>query len=320
MKAVAIQSTGARCAIDYIDMPCPRPGPHELLVAVKAAGVNRDDCSCPHRPYHQSVPAEQAAFIPGREACGTVSGKGAEVRGFALGDDVVTFTDLIHGRSGSHAELTVVPASYAARKPARLSYDEAAALPVDGAMAYRALFTVGRIREGETVLIHGCSYSQGHIACQLAACVRARTIAVRTAHQQKPEMSTRPERLTIGSEEYVVFLRSAPRIDLLVDFVGDSHAYELMGKVRTGGRIVSTRLPYNDTVSTIVHERQIEYSRLVGVYPDGELLDRVARLACGGMLQPAVASVMPLREANRAYMQARQHLDGKIVLSNEVTD
>lgn len=144
MLAVRLHDDGLK--VEEIETPSPAPG--EVLVRVRAAAITRDELEWP---------ADRLPAIPSYEVSGVVAGSGDEVYALTPFD-----------RDGVAAEYAVVPADVLAPKPVRLSYVEAAALPMGGLTAWQALFVHGQLAAGERVLVTGASGGVGHIAVQLA--------------------------------------------------------------------------------------------------------------------------------------------------------
>ncbi|MFE4393961.1 MULTISPECIES: NADP-dependent oxidoreductase [Streptomycetaceae] len=167
-KAIAFPEFGGADVLRPIDIELPAPGPGQVRVAVRAVGVNPLD--------HKLRTGELAGFfpvsfpyVPGFEVSGVVEAVGAEVRGFAPGDEV--FGALM---GGGYAERALVDAAMLAHKPATLGWTEAAAIPTAAETSERALAVLG-VRPGETLLVHGAAGGVGTVLLQFA---RARGITV----------------------------------------------------------------------------------------------------------------------------------------------
>ena len=165
MKAVVLEEFGAEPALRSVPRPAPAPG--EVLVRVASSGVN---------PLDVKISAGAAAharvtppMILGIDLAGTVAGVGDGVTRFAVGDEVYGMTGGVGDRPGSLAEYSVVDANLLARKPARLSMAETAALPLAVITAWEGLVDRANTRDGQLVLVHGGAGGVGHVAVQLAA-------------------------------------------------------------------------------------------------------------------------------------------------------
>lgn len=171
---VAPQPDSSAEPLSISDIPTPTPGPHEVLITVAAAGINRADLMQAKGLY---PPPPGASDILGLEVSGTITAKGAEVSGFHMGDQVVALLD-----SGGYAEMVAVPASQVLPLPKGFDLVEAAGIMEAACTVWSNLHDVARLRSGETVLIHGGSGGVGSLAIQLAKLGGARVIATaRTA-------------------------------------------------------------------------------------------------------------------------------------------
>ncbi|HVL57790.1 MAG TPA: zinc-binding alcohol dehydrogenase family protein, partial [Burkholderiaceae bacterium] len=161
MKAAQVDLVEGKPRLVVGQAPEPLPAPGELLVAVRAIGVNRADLLL--RPDHfQSFPARERPPIPGIEAAGEVVGLGAGVDGFAIGDRVAGLTP------GAYAERVAMPAGLAWRVPPALDWVQAASLPLAVCTAHDALTGSGRLQRGDAVAVLGATTSVGRIAIALA--------------------------------------------------------------------------------------------------------------------------------------------------------
>src|SRR5688500_15433891 len=163
MKALAIR--GYKAPMALMDLPRPEPGPGELLVRVRAAGVNPIDYKIRDGAVKVLLPYS-FPLILGNDLAGDVEAIGPGVTRFNVGDAICSRLD--KDRIGAIAEYALVRESAAARKPARLDYVQAASLPLVGLTAWQALIDVARLQAGQKVLIHAGSGGVGTFAIQLA--------------------------------------------------------------------------------------------------------------------------------------------------------
>src|SRR6266567_6262078 len=168
MKALAIRHYQAR--MEMIELPRPEPGPGELLVRVRAAGVNPVDFKIRDGAGKVLLPFS-FPLILGNDLAGDVEAIGPGVTKFKVGDAI--YSRLDKDRIGAIAEYALVRESAAAKKPARLDYVEAASLPLVGLTAWQALIDLAQLKPGQQVLIHAGSGGVGTFAIQLAKHLRA---------------------------------------------------------------------------------------------------------------------------------------------------
>src|SRR5215207_5658915 len=166
MRALAIEDFGGRDRLKLVDLPTPEPGPDDVLVRVRAAGVGPWDIKTREGLFgKRSFP-----HVLGVEASGIVESAGGNVADLCEGDEVYVSS------GGCYAEYVVAPAEKVARKPASLSFEEAAGAPVAGSTAYQGIVEEIGLKEGETVLITGAAGGVGTMAVQIAASVGARVL------------------------------------------------------------------------------------------------------------------------------------------------
>lgn len=162
MKAIIVRAFGGPEVMRLEDAPDPTPGPSDVLVRIRAAGVNPVDAYIRSGTYPRK-PA--LPYTPGLDGAGEIEAAGSEVRGFAAGDRVYVIDG---GHTGTYAERAISPATRVFHLPDRVSYGQGAAMGVPYATAYRALFQRAGARAGETVLVHGATGGVGLAAVQLA--------------------------------------------------------------------------------------------------------------------------------------------------------
>src|SRR5258708_11038907 len=166
MKAIRVHEFGVPSVLKLEEIPDPKPGPGELLVRVKAAGVNPVDAYIHTGTYVRKPPLP---YTPGQDGAGEVETVGADVRGFKAGDRVyIAGAGHTVAGVGTYAERAICAPSQLHRLPVRASFGQGAALGVPYCTAYRALFHRAAAKPGETVLVHGATGGVGIAAVQLA--------------------------------------------------------------------------------------------------------------------------------------------------------
>ena len=311
MRAIAEEKFGGPLAL--MNLPTPEIGAGEVLIRVRAAGVNPFDWKVADGELEDAL-EHRFPLIVGFDAAGVVERVGADVTELAEGDEVFgyLFKPVIGG--GAYAEYVRVPAAIVAKKPESVGFTEAAALPVPGLTAM-ALVEAVDPREGETVLIVGATGGVGSYAVQLAARRGARVIA--TARQANEAFARE-----LGALETVDHTRSdlldAVRmahpdgIDAIIDVVSEGDALRrLAGLAKEGGRIASSA--YAADVESLA-QRGIEATN-VSVQPDARRLEELSRMVDAGELTVKLERTFPLERAPEALDESRTgHVRGKIVL------
>src|SRR3954468_12250031 len=183
MQAVAINGWGGRDNPELVDMEPPPVAPDGVLLRIRAAGLNpvdfktREGRQAERFPFHFPL-------VLGWDAAGVVEKVGPAVTWFKPGDEVYGYCRRHHLQFGTYAELDIVPEGFLAHKPASVSFEEAASVPLAGLTAHQALDAVG-LRAGETLFVTGGSGGVGHFAVQLGVIRGARVIA--TASERNHE-------------------------------------------------------------------------------------------------------------------------------------
>ena len=178
MRAIQIKTTGGPEVMELVELPAPKPGVGQVLVKIEASGVNFIDTYLREGRYPAQLP-----FIPGQEAAGTVVELGAEVSGFAVGDRVAW-----NGTRGTYAEFACAPAADLLKIPEGMSFQQAAAVLLQGLTAHYLAHDTHAIRAGETVLIHAGAGGVGLLLTQMAKRLGARVLTT-VSTEQKAELS-----------------------------------------------------------------------------------------------------------------------------------
>ena len=298
----------------------PVPGPGEVIVELRAAALNRRDLLVCGGTYPFPLP-----LVPGSDGGGVRRDTGEDVvifpsldwgdREEAFGPD---FQILGGPRDGTYAELVAVPASNVFPKPSRLSWEEAAALPLAGLTAYRALFSRGGLRAGETVLVLGAGSGVSTFAVQLAAQAGAHVLVTSSANE-KIERSRElgaEDGVNYASTDWVAWAQERGGVDLVVDSVGSTWPQSL-DCLRPGGRVVVFGATGGREATLAVRPVYFGQLSLLGTMM-GSPADFAGLLAAleRGSWRPVVDSVYPLADAAAALevLESGVHF-GKLVLS-----
>jgi NADPH:quinone reductase-like Zn-dependent oxidoreductase len=299
MHAVVMHETGDPDVLRYEEAERPEPGDGEVLMKVRAASVNPVDWK-----QRRGLSEKQLPAVLGNDVSGTVELSRAE--GFAEGDDVFGFA-----ASGGYAEFATTPAALIAKKPAAVSHEQAAAIPVAGLTAWQALFDRGRLERGQTALIAGAAGGVGHFAVQFAnKLAGARTIGIGSSRN-------RDFVLGLGADEYVDYTQqdvadAVSGVDVAFDTVGGETTQALLPTVREGGILVTIAAA---PPTEAARERGVRAELLV-MSPSSEQLARIADLVAAGDVRVELAEVIPLTEVQRAHeLSETGHTRGKIVLT-----
>lgn len=309
MQAVRAHRRGGPEELVLESAPRPEPGPGEILVAVHAASITRDELSWDATWTDSLVPGgrDRTPVIPSHELSGVIEEIGAGVSGSRPGRAVyglIPFT-----RDGAAAEYVAVPADVLADKPRRVDHDAAATVPLAALTAWQALVDHARLEPGQHVLVHGAAGGVGTFAVQLAVHLGARVTA--TARGRDRDLVADLGATIVVDHEAERFEESVRDVDVVLDPVGgptQSRSWEVL---RPGGVLVSVVAPPDQRLA----KEHAARGAFFVVEPDRAQLDTIAGLVDAGVVTPVVGSVWPLAEARAAYAALEGgHRRGKVVL------
>jgi NADPH:quinone reductase-like Zn-dependent oxidoreductase len=301
-KAVRFDHYGDVDVLEVVDVPRPKPGPNELLIRVKAAGINPGEAKIREGALAERFPATFPSG-QGSDLAGVVEEAGSGVTGWAAGDEIIGFTE----HRASQAEFVVVEASDVVAKPPNVSWEVAGSLFVAGTTAYAAVRAVAP-RSAETVLVAGATGGVGSIAVQLARRTGATVVGIASEsnHGWLKAHGVVPVAYGDGLDERLS--AAADRIDACIDTVGGEYVELALGLGVAPSRI--------DTIANF------EAVERFGVKGDGNavganstVLRELASLVAEGALDVPIAATYPLDDVREAYRRLAQgHVLGKIVL------
>lgn len=291
----------------YEDAPAPKPRADDLLVRVRAAGVNPIDWKI-RSGQLKLLLWRGLPMIPGLDFSGVVESAGPEAPGFKPGDEVFGCADA--RRDGSYAELLAVKASLAAKKPASLDHAGAAAVPLAAMTAWQALFDAASLEPGQRVLIHAAAGGVGHFAVQLAKWKGAHVIGTASARNAEFLRSLGADQIVDYAAQ--PFEEVVEPVDVVLDALAGEVERRSWKLLKPGGVLVSILDPFARARGWA----RLKRGRAVLLSAKGELLTGLARLIDEGRLKPAVERVFPLSEAREAHaLIERHHVRGKLVLA-----
>ena len=304
MRAVQVAESGGVEVLEVKRVPVPRPSEGELLVRVRAAGINPVDAKMRSGGFFA---ASEGTYTPGFDVSGTVAAVGDGVEGFEVGDAVYAMLDLRRG--GAYAEYAIVKVNEAAAKPESRSHEEAAGVPLVALTAYQALFDTADLKAGETVLIHGGSGGVGSHAVQLAKAAGATVVATASERNQDYLKELGADvAVDYRSQRFEDFAKD---VDVVLDTVGGDTQRRSFDVLKRGGRLVS--------IVGLPHQALAEPAGVTAtgilVKPNGEQLAKIAAMFDDGTLKPAALTTMPLDDVAAAHEQIETgHTRGKVVL------
>jgi NADPH:quinone reductase-like Zn-dependent oxidoreductase len=301
-KAVRFEEYGGVGVLKVVDVPRPVPGPGQVLVQVRAAGINPGEAKIREGLLHSRWPAVFPSG-QGSDLAGVVAETGPDVTGFSAADEVIGFTD----NRASQAEYVLVEAANLAAKPATVPWEVAGALPVAGFTAYAAVRAVA-LAQGDTVVVAGAAGGVGSITVQLAR--RSGTTVIGVAGAANHEWLAGHGVLPVSYGDGVAgrIRQAAARVDAFIDTFGDGYVELALELGVAPSRV--------DTIANFGAVQRY------GVKAEGNaagasasVLAELAGLIAAGQLEVPIAAVFPLDEVREAYERLAQgHIRGKIVL------
>ncbi|RJL31867.1 NADP-dependent oxidoreductase [Bailinhaonella thermotolerans] len=309
MRAVRQDTLGGPEVLRMVEVARPEPGPAEVLVRVRAAGVNPADGKTRSWGGWLGEPP----FVLGWDVAGTVEEVGPGVALHKPGDEVFGMLRYPFG-NGAYAEYVAAPARTFARRPESLGVVEAGALPLAGLTAWQAVVDTARAGAGSRVLIHAAAGGVGHLAVQIAKARGAYVIG--TASAAKHELVR-----GLGADEVidyraVDFTEAVRDVDAVIDTMGGEYGPRSLRTLRPGGVLVSLVLSdVAEGLDARAADLGIRAESML-VEPDHFALTSLADLATAGRLRVLIDSVYPLEEAARAHARVETgRATGKIVLT-----
>lgn len=341
MNAVALYEHGGTDKLVHVaDFPTPVVGPDEVLIEVKATAVNRVDLVVRGGYPGIQIPLPH---ILGGDIAGTIAHVGQDVKGFTVGQRVVTWPLIACGtcalcaegkenlclnwkyfglhRHGGYAQYVSVPASSLLKLPDSIAFEEATALGVAGLTAYHAVTTVGQLTRGQSFFIWGGSGGVGTIAIQLAKMTGASVVATAGKDEKLGMLKD------LGADHvfnhYTDDVSAKIRalfpagVDLIIDYVGPATFPKSFDLLKKGGSMLLCGILTGRETNFSIHQTYLRHLSVKGLYlgTKAEMQELLA-LTAAGKVKPVVGSALPLREAAVAHtmMAQGEHL-GKIVLT-----
>src|SRR3954468_8657858 len=234
MKAIVVTDQAAGTAgVKLVERPEPQAAINDVVVQIHASGFTGDELTWPST-WTDRVGRDRTPSIPGHELAGVVTALGYGTTGLSIGQRVFGLTDWY--RDGTLAEYAAVEARNLAPLPGDVDFTVAAALVMPGLTAWQGLFEHGRLRAGQSVLVHGAAGAAGSMASQLARAAGAYVIGTGRA-------SGRQTALDFGAQEFVDLdnedLEDVGKVDLVFDVIGGDNPERSAGVVRGGGTLVT---------------------------------------------------------------------------------
>ena len=282
MKAIQVNNSTQGPALIAAELPRPRPGEGEVLISVRAAGVTPTELQWyPTSRTKDGTPREGA--VPGHEFSGVVAELGKNANGFEVGQEIYGLNDWF--ADGATAEFCLTTLQSIAGKPATLTHEAAATVPIGALTAWQGLLERAKIQPGERVLIQGAAGAVGIFAVQLAHLHRAHVIG--TASSANSELIAK-----LGADEVIDYRASrfedrTQEVDVVFDGVGGETLERSWSMLKPGGRMVTI------AASGEYAGDQRTKDAFFIVEPSQRQLVEVAKLLDAGELKTYVGAVVP---------------------------
>jgi NADPH:quinone reductase-like Zn-dependent oxidoreductase len=308
MRAISQQTFGGPEVLGVAEVDRPQPLPTEVLVRVRAVGINPVDTSIRSGawPLLGNPP-----FVLGWDISGVVEETGAGVTRFRPGDEVYGMPYFPRA-VGGYAEFVVASSRQLAYKPASLDHRHAAALPLAGLTAWQGLVDAAGLAQGQRVLIHGGGGGVGHLAVQIAKARGAHVTA--TVSRAKSDFVRE-----LGADEVldyraVDFASEVGDLDVVFDLVGGDYGERSLATLRDGGVLVTAADPMNRDLAERAERAGVRFAGIM-VEPDHVALESLAGLVDAGRLSVHVARSFAFDDIAAAHRLVEDgHMTGKVVL------
>lgn len=314
MRAMVMPRFGEAELFEERDVERPEPGPRELLVRVVAASVNPIDAKL---RADGSFAGLEPPVILGSDVSGVVEEIGAGVEGFAPGDEVYYSAEIFGPDSnGAYAEYHAVAEEIVALRPAVLSHEEAAAVPLAGGTAWDAIVRLLNVGVGETVFIHGGSGGVGSFAIQIARSAGARVLATASTDNQQTLGDLGADIAIDYTKEDAAEIAlddtGGSGVDAVFDTLGGETVANSIPFTRTFGRL-ATILGATGDLTALYQNNQTLHGLLL--QRERGRLEEMALVIERGQMRPVVDEVLDLNEVAKAHRRMESgHGRGKVVL------
>jgi NADPH:quinone reductase-like Zn-dependent oxidoreductase len=320
MKAIVQDTYGSFEVLEPRDIDRPDTGDDEVLVRVKAAGVNPADWAIMNGLPYIARPVyglrRPKNPVRGTDIAGVIEAVGANVSGFVPGDEVFGSAD------GSYAEYAAASEDRLAPKPANLTFVQAAAVPMAGLVALQAIRDHGNVQPGQLVLINGASGGIGHLAVQIARSLGAHVTGVCSSRNVDLVRSMGAETVIDYTQED--FTRGDVRYDFILDNVANHSLSELRRVLSPGGTLVPNGGGFDNrwfaSGGRVIHAHILKRLAKRNLRPflvsyRRADLTALSQLISAGSVSPVIDRTYPLNEAAQALRRVGEgHTAGKVVI------
>ena len=306
MRAIRIHQYGGTETLQLNQIDTPKINTDDILIKVKSSSINPVDWKIREGYLKDFIPYQMPVTL-GFDVSGVVSEVGSEVTDFKVGDEVFSRPDI--SRDGAYADYIAVKADEVAFKSSKLSFEQAAALPLAGITAWQCLVDVGQLQAGQRVLIHAGAGGVGHLAIQIAKAKGATVIA--TASTANQELLTQ-----FGADQAVdytkgVLLEQIEPVDLVIDTIGGEVQSNSWALLKAGGMLVSIV----DQPSEELAKQHNAKAAFVFIESSSRILRELNKLVKKDQLLPFIEHRFSLEQIADAHLQSQTgRTRGKIII------
>ena len=315
MKAIFYEQHGAADVLQIGERPTPEPQDHEVLVEVVATSVNPIDRRLRSGELQEYI-TRTFPVVPGWDLAGRIVKVGAKVTDWQIGDEVLGLAFTWSIQHGSYAEYCPIDATSITHKPASISFEQAAALPLVSLTAWQALSEFGQLQAGQSVFIQAGAGGVGSVAIPMAKHLGAKVYTTTSAKNHDYVKSLGADVvIDYNSEDYESLLREhePDGVNLVLEaLLGNGTAEAAIRLAKDGGRVayMNNEPPEMDEI-----ERRDIKAEFLHHRPDGDMLTELVGLYQSGKITLPNIQVRPLEEAMEAHLESeRGHTQGKVVL------
>jgi len=306
MRIVTQQALGGPEVLTVAEAPRPEPGPTEVLVRVHAAGINPVDWKVRAGGGFLGEPP----FTVGWDVAGVVEEAGFGATGVREGDEVLGMP-WFPRPGNAYAEYVTAPSRHFVRKPAGLSFAEAAALPLAGLTAWQGLVDVGNVQAGQRVFVDAAAGGVGHLAVQIAKARGAHVIGTASAGKHGFLRA-------LGVDEPIDYhdeKATASDVDVYFGLVGEESDLRWLPAIKEGGLLIGVPSGVGDRVEKAAAAQNVRTERIL-VEPDRGGLTGLVELIEAGQLKVRVEQTFPLEDVAKAHELGESgRVSGKLVLT-----
>lgn len=317
MKAIRIHKFGGPEVMKTEEIERPVPASDEILVKVYASGVNPVDWVVRNGGNDFIRPYLELPMTLGWDAAGIIEETGSSVTAFKKGDEVYGIPNF-PGSNGSYAEYCAAKASQFAVKPKSISFNEAAAVPLVGLVAWTGIFELGKLQSGQRILIHGASGGVGSFAVQYAKAKGAYVIGIASSgNLEFLKQIGAAEVIDYGSQKFEKLLKD---IDVVFDaspLRDNNQRLKSVSVLKKGGILVSVNVdfPFSETVLEALAKKNAKGELLYTQTNHQDWLNEIANLIDEGKVKVIISKVYPFEQVAQAHKESETwHVRGKLVL------